>query len=420
MLSAPDLVGEEIRIITSEYDRFDKTSERLDVLGLARTDEDGLGRLVVIELKRDGKSTTVDLQAIRYAAYVSASSFSQVCEMYASYYGVKLDDVVADLAGWLGGTVEEPPTIDDTPRVVLMAADFRPEVTTTVLWLIDNSEIDIRCIRLQPFQVGDRLLVTSDQLIPLPAAEDYRLGVLHKQREEKKAQGGRAQRLLPRLVEADLIDIGDVLIFRAASVPEGAVPPWSPEESVYQAKVVDPESNASLEWVNPQTGEEVRQSPSLLAAWIPALVIGKDLSGITSAGINGYKHWTVGDGTTLRDLAYENGLFETAARQIDRTKLANMTESIPKGSWTSYGEIAAAIGVPGAAQSVASVIATDASIKNAHRVLRKSGRISPGWRDSDGAGPEECRARLEAEGITFSKLGVADPKAHWLPKSFAD
>jgi hypothetical protein len=38
---------------------------------------------VVIELKRDGTSTTVDLQKIKYAAYVAACQFSDVVEMYA-------------------------------------------------------------------------------------------------------------------------------------------------------------------------------------------------------------------------------------------------------------------------------------------------------------------------------------------------
>jgi len=42
----PTILGEELLIISSEYDRFDKTHERLDLLGL---DKDG--NLVVIELK---------------------------------------------------------------------------------------------------------------------------------------------------------------------------------------------------------------------------------------------------------------------------------------------------------------------------------------------------------------------------------
>ena len=72
VLAAPDLAGGDFTVVTTEFDRFDRTSERLDVLGVSKIG-DGRGRLVVVELKRDGSSTTVDLQAIKYAAYVAAA-----------------------------------------------------------------------------------------------------------------------------------------------------------------------------------------------------------------------------------------------------------------------------------------------------------------------------------------------------------
>jgi len=34
--SAPELAGGDFVVVTSEYDRFDRTSERLDVLGVVR------------------------------------------------------------------------------------------------------------------------------------------------------------------------------------------------------------------------------------------------------------------------------------------------------------------------------------------------------------------------------------------------
>ena len=167
MTSSPELAGGDFEVVTSEYDRFDRTNERLDVLGIVRTDP-GVGKLVVVELKRDGTSTTVDLQAIKYAAYVAAAQFSDVVEMYARYHGMPEGEARAKLLVLLGGSEDELPRIDDKPRIVLVASDFRPEVTTTVLWLTDVSEVDIRCVRLQPFQVGDSVLVHSEVIIPLP------------------------------------------------------------------------------------------------------------------------------------------------------------------------------------------------------------------------------------------------------------
>jgi hypothetical protein len=104
--------------------------------------------------------------------------------MYSRHHQVDEQDARATLLELLGGSEDDPPLIDDTPRIVLVAGDFRAEVTTTVLWLVDNfEEMDIRCVRLQPFAVGDRVLVHSEVLIPLPEAEQYRLGVQRKRRE---------------------------------------------------------------------------------------------------------------------------------------------------------------------------------------------------------------------------------------------
>ena len=57
------------------------------MLGIVRVAETH-GRLVVVELKRDGSSTTVDLQAIKYAAYVAVCQFGDVVAMYAAYRDV--------------------------------------------------------------------------------------------------------------------------------------------------------------------------------------------------------------------------------------------------------------------------------------------------------------------------------------------
>jgi hypothetical protein len=219
--SAPELAGGDFTVITSEFDRFDRTSERLDILGIVPI-EPGHGRLVVIELKRDGTSTTVDLQAIKYAAYVAAAQFADVVDMYSRHHQVDEEDARATLLELLGGSDDDPPLIDDTPRIVLVAGDFRAEVTTTVLWLVDNfEEMDIRCVRLQPFAVGDRLLVHSEVLIPLPEAEQYRLGVQRKRREVARGQEqkARAGRLLPRLLEAGALEVGQVLYFRRTPSP---------------------------------------------------------------------------------------------------------------------------------------------------------------------------------------------------------
>ena len=126
-------------------------------------------------------------------------------------------------------------------------------------------------------------------------------------------------------------------------------------------------------------------------------------------------YWTTDGEKTLRDLAAEHGLLDGSSRRVDKDALKRICRSIPYGRWTTYGDIAAAIGVPGAAQSVAGVIATDTGIENAHRVLRASGQISPGWVNAAGEGAAAAQAMLEAEGVRFDDAGVADAARRWVP-----
>ena len=78
----PTILGEDLLIITSEYDRFDKTSERLDLLSV-----DKEGNLVVIELKRDKLPREVLMQAIDYASDVASWSVEKIGEICLKFSG---------------------------------------------------------------------------------------------------------------------------------------------------------------------------------------------------------------------------------------------------------------------------------------------------------------------------------------------
>jgi hypothetical protein len=74
----------------------------------------------------------------------------------------------------------------------LAAGDFSPELTTSVIWL-NKHELDITCIRLKPYRLGDRLLVDVTQIIPLPEAADYEIKVRTQEKETKKARSARQE-----------------------------------------------------------------------------------------------------------------------------------------------------------------------------------------------------------------------------------
>jgi hypothetical protein len=70
---------------------------------------------------------------------------------------------------------------------VLAAAEFSRELTTAVLWLNEYGP-DIRCVRLQPYADGTRVLVDVQQIIPLREAREYFVNLREKQAEQRQTR----------------------------------------------------------------------------------------------------------------------------------------------------------------------------------------------------------------------------------------
>ena len=131
----------------------------------------------------------MELQALRYAAMVSDMTFEQAVHSLATHRSKATPNLVsarADLLEFLGWEdVEEESFARDT-RIILAAADFGRELTTSVLWLRQRG-IDIRCVRLKPYRLEDgRLLVEIEPLIPLPEAEEFQTRLGEKRVAEQK------------------------------------------------------------------------------------------------------------------------------------------------------------------------------------------------------------------------------------------
>jgi hypothetical protein len=57
---------------------------------------------------------------------------------------------------------------------------------TTVLWL-NERDLHISCIRMQPYRLGTSLILDVQQIIPLPEAGDFQVQIRQKQREVRAA-----------------------------------------------------------------------------------------------------------------------------------------------------------------------------------------------------------------------------------------
>ena len=192
LVQTPEALGEELLVIQKEFDGFVDTRERLDLLAL-----DKEGRLVVIENKLDDSGRDVVWQALKYVAYCSSLKKAEIVEIYQKYLDRWLDgqNAVANLCEFL-----EVEDLDDAvlnasneQRLILVAANFRKEVTATVLWLIGHG-VRAQCFRVLPYSDGEVLLIDLQQIIPTPEAADYMIGMVAKESEEKSAQGTQKRR----------------------------------------------------------------------------------------------------------------------------------------------------------------------------------------------------------------------------------
>lgn len=179
-----DVIEPGTLIIAEEFSEWDESKRKIDLLGVDRD-----ANLVVVELKRTEDGGHMELQAIRYAAMVSAMTFSQAVEVYAGYLkqNKSQDDAETSLLEFLKWDVAHEDTFGRDVRIVLVSAEFSKEITTSVLWLNEH-ELDIRCVRLRPCALEARVLLDVQQVIPLPGAEKYTERIKIKKAEERREQ----------------------------------------------------------------------------------------------------------------------------------------------------------------------------------------------------------------------------------------
>lgn len=191
-------IGDDLMVIAEEYGDWEDSNRRIDLLCLSKS-----AGLVVVEIKRTEDGGHMELQAIRYAAMVSSMTLEQVIKAYARTCGGEEDAARIEVLNFLQLDSADEDELTGEVRIVLVSADFSTEVTTAVLWL-NKHELDITCIRLRPYRMGNEILIDATQIIPLPEAADYEVKVRAQEKEKRKALGARQE--VFRKFWAQLID----------------------------------------------------------------------------------------------------------------------------------------------------------------------------------------------------------------------
>jgi hypothetical protein len=174
-------------VICEEFCDWEDSRRRIDLLGI-----DTQARIVVIELKRSDDGSHMELQAVRYAAMVSALTFDRAVDVYRGYLqrNGSNEDPRTKLLEFLDWTSPEEEEFGQSIRIVLAAADFSKELTSSVMWLNDQG-LDITCVRLKPYRYNSTTILDVQQVIPLPEAADYQIQLRQKEQQAKQHRAER-------------------------------------------------------------------------------------------------------------------------------------------------------------------------------------------------------------------------------------
>lgn len=185
-----EIVCPDVLVISEGFREWEDSRRELDLLAL-----DKQANLVVIELKRTEDGGHAELQAIRYAAMVSAMTFSRAVDVYDDYLrkNGRDADAASELLKFLDWDEPDEDTFVQDVRIVLVSADFSKELTTSVMWLNERN-LDIRCVRMRPYRDGSRVLVDVQQVIPLPEASEYIVRIREKAVRERQDKAERESR----------------------------------------------------------------------------------------------------------------------------------------------------------------------------------------------------------------------------------
>lgn len=406
VLAHPEILGPEVMIVTFEFDHWrtakgDRQLDRLDVLGI-----DADGRLVVGELKRDRAPDTVEMQAIKYAAMASRFTEDVLVEQYTRFLArtgePDIDEETARerLLSHAGGL--DPDQLRK-PRIVLVAGKFPPIVTASAVWLSEMG-LDLTLQQVQAYRVfDDRTIVTVSQVYPIPEVEEFTISPQRADAEAaaERRKGSREKSTVLKLVRTNALPVGTMLTLRpttevAAEVRE-QIAAWVAEDprrgrAIWHGTVKD-----TMEWE--ADGERYR----------PTEIVRRIL--LEAAGLQrsprGPSWWITDDG---RDLPTIAGLVERST--FDWSGLHQILELLPSGRWTTYGDLADAVGT--AAQPLGQHVTSCTECANAHRLLGANGRPKEGFAWSDPTRSDSQQDALEAEGVTFAG-SQADPAARLSP-----
>ncbi|MCY4186161.1 MAG: hypothetical protein OXD45_12710 [Rhodobacteraceae bacterium] len=167
-------------IVSEEFSPWEDSKNRIDLLGI-----DSEANLVVIELKRTKDGRHMDLQAVRYAAMVSAMTLDELVGYFQNFLSDN-SNASEILGEHLGHEDLASIELGQNVKIVLVSPGFSKELTTTVLWLNEQSDLDIRCVRMRPHNNYGKILLDVQTIIPLRETNQYQTQLRNRRKAERE------------------------------------------------------------------------------------------------------------------------------------------------------------------------------------------------------------------------------------------
>jgi hypothetical protein len=163
IVDSPEILGERLLIIGRQV-LIPDTKDRLDLLAV-----DPNGNAVIVELKRGHLKDPVDIQALRYASYISKwrfEDFENQARIFLNDVGnvdFNFNSIYESFCEDAG--VDEIPNINQDQRLIIVGSAVREKLGTVALWLREHN-IDVTVIEVQTYKEGDNILIQPTTIVP--------------------------------------------------------------------------------------------------------------------------------------------------------------------------------------------------------------------------------------------------------------
>lgn len=159
--SDPSILMEPLLIIGRQV-VVQGVGDRLDLLAL-----DLAGNAVIIELKRGAVGDPVDMQALRYASYISRWRYTDIEQVARGHLAgdedFSLSNAYEEFCSEAG--IDEAPDINGDQRIIIAGHEVRDRLGSVALWLREHS-VDITLIEIGCYAGDQGLLLAPRVLVP--------------------------------------------------------------------------------------------------------------------------------------------------------------------------------------------------------------------------------------------------------------